>query len=240
MPFTFSHPALVLPFLRLRSASVSMSALVIGSITPDFEYFIKMKLSGRFSHSLQGIFLLDLPIAIVICILFHQVVKRSLIDNLPKFMFGRLFSLRNFGLLPYLTQHYFAFILCLVTGITSHILWDSFTHSNSYFVNNIEILSAPVLVDGLPEFPLYRFLQHGSTLIGACCILIIFLKMPPVDKSNNPSYKFWTILFLIAILVFTLRASLGFEYFGDIVTCIISSGLVGLLVVSSYFRLSYG
>lgn len=240
MPFTFSHPAIVLPFLRLRSASISMSALVIGSITPDFEYFIKMKLSGRFSHSPEGLFLLDLPIAIALCILFHQVVKKALIDNLPKFMFRRLFSLRNFEFLPYLNQHYFTFILCLLTGITSHILWDSFTHTNSFFVNNIEFLSAPIAVKGLPQFPLYRYLQHGSTLVGACCILVTFLYVPVTNKSNNPSFKFWVILFSVAILVFILRASLGFEYFGDIVTSIISSGLVGLLVVSSFFRLSHG
>jgi len=240
MPFTFSHPAIILPFLRLRNSSVSMSALVIGSITPDFEYFIKMKLSGRFSHSLEGMFLLDLPIAIALCLLFHQVVKKPLIDNLPKFMFRRLFSLRNFEFLPYLTQHYLAFILCLLTGIASHIMWDSFTHTKSFFVDNYEFLSVPIAVNGLQQFPLYRYLQHGSTLVGACCILFTFFYMPTIDESNNPSFKFWAILFAVAILVFTLRALLGFEYFGDIVTSIISSGLVGLLLVSSYFRISHG
>jgi len=43
MPFTFSHPAIVLPLATLRRQWISATGLIIGSITPDFEYFIRMK-----------------------------------------------------------------------------------------------------------------------------------------------------------------------------------------------------
>ncbi|MEM7184808.1 MAG: DUF4184 family protein [Spirochaetota bacterium] len=40
MPFTFSHPAIVLPFVKFPKQWVCLSALIVGSIVPDFEYFM--------------------------------------------------------------------------------------------------------------------------------------------------------------------------------------------------------
>ncbi|NMD47764.1 MAG: DUF4184 family protein, partial [Propionibacterium sp.] len=37
MPFTFFHPAAVVPLLRVRV--LVPAALVIGAMSPDFEYF---------------------------------------------------------------------------------------------------------------------------------------------------------------------------------------------------------
>ncbi|SEF46838.1 protein of unknown function [Flavobacterium urumqiense] len=42
MPFTFSHPAIILPFLKNKK--LSATALIIGSMSPDFEYFFRMKM----------------------------------------------------------------------------------------------------------------------------------------------------------------------------------------------------
>ncbi|MBA3727450.1 MAG: DUF4184 family protein, partial [Armatimonadetes bacterium] len=38
MPWTFSHPAAVLPLRRLCPQSLDFAALVIGSTTPDIGY----------------------------------------------------------------------------------------------------------------------------------------------------------------------------------------------------------
>ncbi|QVE20785.1 DUF4184 family protein [Phocoenobacter atlanticus subsp. cyclopteri] len=35
----FSHPAIVLPLKNILGRHVSLIALIIGSLTPDFEYF---------------------------------------------------------------------------------------------------------------------------------------------------------------------------------------------------------
>jgi hypothetical protein len=42
MPFTFAHPAIVLPLKHLPKRWYSLTGLIIGSMTPDFEYFIRM------------------------------------------------------------------------------------------------------------------------------------------------------------------------------------------------------
>ncbi|WP_262496247.1 DUF4184 family protein [Flavobacterium piscis] len=39
MPFTFSHPAIILPLKYLPKNWISLTGLIIGSLTPDFEYF---------------------------------------------------------------------------------------------------------------------------------------------------------------------------------------------------------
>ena len=44
MPFTFSHPAIVLPLVRKSGHWFSATGLIIGSLTPDFEYFMRMRI----------------------------------------------------------------------------------------------------------------------------------------------------------------------------------------------------
>lgn len=239
MPFTFSHPAIVLPFLRIKHQSLSMSGLIIGSLTPDFEYFIRMKLSGRYSHSLEGMFLLDVPVAIVIAVIFHQLVKRPLIDNLPGYFYGRLLPLRDFNFPSYLRKHFWGFLLCLVVGIGSHIFWDGFTHSNEFFVERIAFLSTPITIGGT-DVPLFRYLQHFSTFLGGIAIVFVFHQSSNQIVENKPSYRYWLITVFVAAIMFSLRALLTFEYFGDIVASIISSVLTGLIVSSLIYRFRNG
>lgn len=59
MPFTFSHPAIVLPLTSLPKRCISVTGFVIGSLTPDFEYFIRMKVKSEYSHTISGLFWFD-------------------------------------------------------------------------------------------------------------------------------------------------------------------------------------
>lgn len=240
MPFTFAHPAIILPFGKIQRASVSMSALVIGSITPDFEYFIRMKLTGRYSHTIEGMFLLDLPVAIVIAYVFHQLVKAPLIDNSPSYFRNRLSELRQFAFLKYVAKSYHAFILCLLVGIGSHILWDSFTHSKEYFVQRIDLLSEPLSFIGFPAMPVYRYLQHASTVLGFIAIAIVFHNLPFESQKKSISFRYWIIVLALSMVAFSIRASLGFEYFGDVVATGISAMCIGLIGSSLFARYSHG
>jgi len=49
MPFTLCHPALVMPLHRCARRWTSLSALVIGSMAPDFVYFLPLGV-GAASH----------------------------------------------------------------------------------------------------------------------------------------------------------------------------------------------
>jgi len=63
MPFTLCHPALVVPLHRCVRRWTSLSALVIGSMAPDFVYFLPAGVDGVFSHSVPGLFLYCVPAA---------------------------------------------------------------------------------------------------------------------------------------------------------------------------------
>jgi Domain of unknown function (DUF4184) len=233
MPFTFSHPAIVLPFRQMRTRAISMSALVVASMIPDFQYFFSMKLNGRFSHTLPGIVFFDVPAAFVIWIVFHTLVKKPLIDHLPAPVSGRLQDLKAFDFLTYLRTHPFALLGCILAGATSHILWDAFTHHDGAFVPFIPALDSVVHISGLPEIPVYRYLQHISTLIGAGFIAFVFWKMPMQSLPTRSAGKFWIVLFAFAIPAFLIRSWFGIEYYGDLIVIIISAFFIGLLAASA-------
>jgi hypothetical protein len=89
MPFTFSHPAIVIP-LAAKKIRLSATGLIVGSMAPDFEYFIRMKNVSRYSHTAMGLFWFDLPLALLLCFIYHLIVRNSLFDNLPAFLKERL------------------------------------------------------------------------------------------------------------------------------------------------------
>ena len=97
MPFTFSHPAIVLPLKFLPKRWFSLTALVIGSLTPDFEYFIRMKVQSDFSHTFLGIFWFYLPLGILLAFIFHNTVRNSLFDNIPMSLKSRLNRFNEFN-----------------------------------------------------------------------------------------------------------------------------------------------
>lgn len=101
MPFTFSHPAIVLPLTYLPKKWFSLTGLIIGSITPDFEYFIRMKVQRDYSHTLSGLFWFNLPLGILLAFIFHGIVRNSLIENLPLFLKSRFSNFTRFNWLNF-------------------------------------------------------------------------------------------------------------------------------------------
>lgn len=234
MPFTFAHPAIVLPFKFIKRNEISLSALIIGSMTPDFEYFLRMQLIGRYGHTVEGMFVMDLPIAIGLFLIFHRVIKAPLIQNCPGYFQKRLQPLLTFQAMNYLRKNPIAFIVCLLIGIASHIIWDGFTHHDGDFVSMYDFLS--MKVDG--RLPLFRYLQHGSTIAGFAIIGMMFHRMPVTENNNAViNLRFWIVAVITAVIVFVIRAWFGFEYYGYVVVSLISSGLAGLLAASLLVRI---
>jgi len=75
MPFTFSHPAIVLSLSYLPKRWVSMVGLIIGSMVPDFEYFMRMKVKSIYSHTWPGLFWFDLPLGLILMFIYQILVK---------------------------------------------------------------------------------------------------------------------------------------------------------------------
>ena len=121
MPFTFSHPAIVLPLTYLPKKWYSLSALIVGSMTPDFEYFIRMKDYSKYSHTWGGIFWFDVPLGLILLFIFHNVVRNILIVYLPFSLNIRFSSFATFNWNKYFQNNIIVVLISLIVGITSLI-----------------------------------------------------------------------------------------------------------------------
>lgn len=184
MPFTFSHPAIVIPVKKRFPKYLSMTGLVIGSMAPDFEYFLRFKPMGLVGHGILGFIVLNLPLCFVVAFLFHNLVKAALVANLPDLIRKRVAGKLSGRFAMDSAKSFAVFSFSSLVGMASHVFWDSFTHRGGYFVEGIPYLDSSFFVLGL-EAPLYKLFQHGSTLIGAAFILYFLLKDEGTEKEVN-------------------------------------------------------
>lgn len=224
MPFTFSHPAIVLPLTYLPKRWYSLTGIVIGSLTPNFEYFLRMKIKSIYSHTIEGVFWFDITLGVILAFIFHNLVRDELFDNLPIFLKSRFSSFKKFNWNIYFKQNWIIVLISILIGSCSHIFWDDFTHNSGYFVHKFSILSTNIHF-GLVQIPTYKILQHLSTLIGGILISYAIYKLPKKEEklSKKIDSKYWAIIALLTFSIFTIRIinGLNFKQFGStIVTCI--------------------
>ena len=238
MPFTFSHPAAILPLRWLPSRYFSLTGLIVGSITPDFEYFLRMNVRSIYSHTLEGLFYFDIPVGITICFLFHDIVRNELIDHLPVNVQQRFYTLKAFNWNKAFLHHWYIIVISVLIGAASHILWDDFTHPLGAFVNKYPFLRDKVKIFDF-GIPVYNILQHLSSLAGGIVVLFFIWKMPRTEINLSRKNDFyWTFVFIIVLAVVCLRYSNGFTLFeyGNIIVSFISAFLLALLVLSVIYQ----
>ena len=232
MPFTFSHPAIVLPLTFLPRRWFSLTGLVIGSLTPDFEYFLRMRIKSNYSHTIDGLFWFDLPLGLLLAFIFHNIVRDSLFDNLPTILNSRFLAVRQFDWNGHFKINWFIVTISILIGAASHIFWDSFTHEHGYFVQTI-----PALQNSVDFFdrqvPILKILQHSSTLLGGLAIAFAIYKLPTNEAETikeNINLKYWTILAGLTLTIIAIRLFSGLELkqYGNVIVTIISAGLISL------------
>ncbi|AWG20474.1 hypothetical protein FFWV33_02480 [Flavobacterium faecale] len=232
MPFTFSHAATVLPFLKNKK--ISASAIIVGTLSPDLEYFFRMKMQSEISHTLMGIFIVDLPLAILVLFLFHYCIKRALLQNLPLFFRERTQELQESNFILYCKNNISVVLLSFLLGTLTHLVWDSMTHYNGYVVEHFKFLSTPIL--GLP---VYSFNQYISSIVGLVLIALFFYRLPTTKVASVKikwSYWLWTIG--LAILIFAIRLSFGIqrEEWATLLVSAITAVFLALAIVGLGFK----
>jgi hypothetical protein len=234
MPFTFSHPAIVLPVTYLPGKWYSLTGLVIGSLTPDFEYFLGMKVQSNYSHTLSGVFWFDLTLGILLAFIFHNIVRNKLFYNLPTVLKTRLLVFNDFNWNYYFKKNWFVVIVSIIIGALSHIFWDSFTHDSGFFVKTIPYLKTSIDFLGI-QLPIFKILQHGSTIIGAIIIVYTILKLPANKKIiSHFNLEYWGLLTVLTLTIISLKLFSGLDYrlYGQLIVTGISAGLISLILTS--------
>ena len=171
MPFTLSHPAAIIPFARQR---LVLSALVVGSMSPDFLYFINLAPRGQFGHTPAGVFLFCLPLGMLTLWLFHTLMKWPLLSLCPQALQERLMGpAQGFAFLSLSRQ--LLIVLSILIGAGTHLLWDGFTHEYGWAVSRLSFLRWSVIEIGARSIPVFKLFQHLSTVIGGGALLYCFL-----------------------------------------------------------------
>lgn len=231
MPFTPAHPAIVLPLLKAKR--VSALALVTGSIAPDFEYFFKMKVNSYYSHTVAGLFYFDLPVAFLLGWLFVRFVKDNLLINLPPYLQRRLQPISQLTVQRILVRHWFIFAFSALLGSLSHLLWDGFTHNDTFFVRNLPFYEGSYVPYQGVRYPLWYALQHISSAVGLTIVLAYVLRLPaePVQVSK-PSLMYWLVIVAVTALMVTIRFQIHPQDLkeGNVIVSVITGLCCGLVI----------
>ncbi|MGW7008985.1 DUF4184 family protein, partial [Streptomyces sp. NPDC054933] len=175
MPFTFSHPAAVLPLLRADESGavrgrgrLLAAGLVAGSLAPDVPFFLESVIPGtyqygRIAHRLAGAAVLD-PLLAAGLVGGWVAVRGPLTGLLPTRVSGR--AARLLGVPPVEAALPTArdagwFWVSAVTGAATHLGWDAFTHHGR---GGVRLL--PVLNRTAGGVPLHHWAQYASSAAG--------------------------------------------------------------------------
>jgi hypothetical protein len=213
MPWTFAHPAAVLPLRPLKR--LSYGALVIGSIAPDMGYYLGSFDLAAAAHTPLGILTLCLPTGLALIALV-RVLHRPVADLLPGRHRQALLSLPS---MPRFNTPMTAcrVSLSIIIGAATHDAWDSFTHGTGYFVSMCPLLRTTTLVLGARSIPLYELLQHTSTAIGVGVLVVEYLRWlrgeDPGSAAPSHLSDRWRYGLQGALTVISMVAALPVAYF---------------------------
>ncbi len=238
MGFTFSHPALILPFKYLPKKYYSLTGLAIGSMIPDLEYFIRLNNSSTHSHTLLGVIWFDLPMAIFVSIIFHQLIRNIFIQNLPLFLYQRLYSFMDFDWLSHLKKNWAVIFYSILIGTLTHFLWDSFTAKGGYFVYKNSISMMPIYLGEFKVY-IYQIIKYTSSFIGLLIVIYTALRLPKNKMVQNKIVTSYWVGFLFLALLFIISRILILDedersMYG-LIKITISSGLFAM-ILSSLFQ----
>jgi len=173
MPLTPAHAAaapLLQRLLRPLGLTLPLSALVIGTMTPDFAYLIRLNPGGGPWHTRLGLLQFCLPVGVATWWIYRLIIGPALLRLLPPGL-GAAAGARvapgpTLRLLP-------GAGLAVLLGAVSHDVWDSFTHESRGGIRWITGLDAPVTMARTGSLPWYAILQYASSVIGLVVIVAI-------------------------------------------------------------------
>lgn len=192
MPFTLAHPAAILP---LRHVSFLRTApLVIGAVTPDVPYYLPLGLGGGHTlrlrldtHSLLGSCTVDL--ALGLALLAAVVLLREPLTVLLSAR-GRWLCLQALEPFRRRAGEWLLAPFAILIGVWSHLLWDSFTHSEGWAVRHFAALNDTITI-GWYTGEIFHLLQYLSSAVGLLILAWWYrrLRVPPGALAGDESRR---------------------------------------------------
>ncbi|WP_281614204.1 DUF4184 family protein [Flammeovirga sp. SubArs3] len=191
MPIPIAHPMAVLPLFRY-SHFLSVSALIIGSMIPDFEHFLELQVSDKVGHTVFGIFLFDIPAGLMIYYLNYWII-RPVLTNVSPIRFHVYYEQ---------TRHYsfFQILFSLSVGIATHFLLDAITGEEGYFVKDLPYLFTEVQVTDTVTMNIHLIIWIAVSIFGALnCLWLIIISFDWKKTYVRVKTSFWSIQFFIEV-----------------------------------------
>ncbi|HEY2633063.1 MAG TPA: DUF4184 family protein [Steroidobacteraceae bacterium] len=210
MPFTISHAAAVLPFSRLLARWRLLSAVVIGSMVPDFGLFFPWRIHRFETHSAEALLTFCLPVGIATYWAFQYLIKAPMLEVLPEGAYARWRAFSSPADFTSIRQ-WILVAFGVLAGAATHIGWDAFTHENARGVRLIPWLEDPIDI-GAHHMGGVRLLQDGSSLIGLVVVLglVMYGLRPGRDQPVRPrplgmaERRVWVLAYVVATVVLSI------------------------------------
>jgi hypothetical protein len=189
MPFTLSHPAAVLPFGRLLARWRVLSAVLAGSMVPDFGHLLPWQPPRFETHSADALLTFCLPVGLAAYWLFQWLIKRPLIELLPAGAHARWRESSAPADVASLKQWILA--ACgVLFGAVTHLVWDAFTHEGARGLRMFPVLEDPVVDVGGHRLVGAHFLQDANSAVGLLVVIaIVAYELRPGRPGTRPAAR---------------------------------------------------
>jgi membrane-bound metal-dependent hydrolase YbcI (DUF457 family) len=165
LPFTISHAAAVLPLQRFGKLRLPLTALMIGSMAPDFGYFFVHGGGRELTHSFMGLVLFSLPAGLAVWLFYVAILEKATITLLSDRWHTR-FAHTDALTAPLVARACLAVLL----GAATHVVWDAFTHRGTFATSAFPALLAPT--PGFAWLPIYHLLHAASSVLGLVVLVV--------------------------------------------------------------------
>jgi hypothetical protein len=186
MPFTISHAAAVLPFSRPLARWRLLSAAVIGSMVPDFGWFLPWRPARFETHSLDALLTFCLPVGLASYWLFQFLMLRPIMELLPPGAYARW----HWSEAPADYRSAKQWILAasgILGGAITHLVWDAFTHEGGRGVRMLPILEEPVATINGHLLTGVNLVQDLNSLLGLIAVaLMVAYGLRPGNAAEAP------------------------------------------------------
>jgi hypothetical protein len=228
VPFTISHAAAVLPLQRITRSRIPLAALMIGSMAPDFAYFLPMSISRMSSHGFDGLFLFCLPVGLAVWVLFVSLLERPTIELLPSPWRERIPRSAR------ITPRSLAIAgLGILIGAVTHIAWDAFTHGGTPVGDIFPVLNSKLFEVRGHTIHVFGVMQLLSSVAGLLALAYWGYNLRNAPRPVRTSHSFLSdrvrilaavmligtsVVAAIAAFVATAGHSLGVRVFEMLIT----------------------